>query len=698
MRKVATTMARDLMASEESEPGDLAADPDALLDRMQESGWERNVLATLLETDDDAKEVMRGALPSINGFELHLSVGALMQWVERQRPGLARQRKAMAQRAGQPRLVRDDPPKDPGEVFEALLAENIELARTTYRSKYKQALQREGAVPAEVEELETRRWALALAKLIKEAQLPAVEIADNTADPCGTWIRLCGNRRARTLRSAARTWGKFSEWLGLAFNEAWPSSVARLVDYLEERAHEGCGHTFPSSLLTALQLMETVGGVPRAERLGLSSSLINVTRNSGKQLMTDALPKKTAPLFTVAMVISAEILVMDLGSPLVTRVLAFLFLVMVWGALRTDDLLWLDRSRLLLSEIGLRGVLLRTKTSGAGRRVRELPVFVIRTASLSGFDWLREGMDLYYSCSADFPGVQCLCVPRKDLTGFTRKYLVAATLTGWMRWLILQLKTPVRSRRGGWTADGDALVPMEMGTRWTGHSARHCLPSWAAALGIDAERRAFIGRWKAGVDVDLNTYVLTARQVVHGVQEEVLRSFCTGKPKYYVEVELFEEMVKHAEARQLDGKLFVSGHMIWRRRDRAVALFQDFPMIEDVAWERWEDMQGGRDGKTIPLVAAEESAEAAPYWVSISRKTGFRRLHKTNGCGIKPESVHRSEPVFTIDSKVADKKCQICWRQKPTETSTMESSSESSSSTESESDLASELEDGYEKL
>ena len=210
------------MASEESEPGDLAADPDALLDRLQESGWERNVLATLLETDDDAKEVMRGALPSINGFELHLSVGALMQWVERQRPGLARQRKAMAQRAGQPRLVRDDPPKDPGEVFEALLAENIELARTTYRSKYKQALQREGAVPAEVEELETRRWALALAKLIKEAQLPAVEIADNTADPCGTWIRLCGNRRARTLRSAARTWGKFSEWLGLAFNEAWP--------------------------------------------------------------------------------------------------------------------------------------------------------------------------------------------------------------------------------------------------------------------------------------------------------------------------------------------------------------------------------------------------------------------------------------------------------------------------------------------
>lgn len=193
--------------------------------------------------------VLRQVLPSYRGFELHLAIGSLMQWVERQRLSMSRRTKAMAQRASQPRLVRDDPPKDPGEVFEALLAENIELARSTYRSKYKRALQADGAVPAAVEEVETRRWALSLAKMIKEAGLPAVEIADNTADPCGTWIRLCGNRRARTLRSAARTWSKFSEWLGLAFNESWPSSVARLVDYLEERAHEGCGHTFPSSLL-----------------------------------------------------------------------------------------------------------------------------------------------------------------------------------------------------------------------------------------------------------------------------------------------------------------------------------------------------------------------------------------------------------------------------------------------------------------
>ena len=60
-------------------------------------------------------DVMCGALPSVDCFELHLSIGGLMQWAERQRPGMARRTRAT---------------EDLGDVFEALLAENIELARS----------------------------------------------------------------------------------------------------------------------------------------------------------------------------------------------------------------------------------------------------------------------------------------------------------------------------------------------------------------------------------------------------------------------------------------------------------------------------------------------------------------------------------------------------------------------------------------
>ena len=50
--------------------------------------------------------------------------------------------------------------------------------------------------------------------------------------------------------------------------------------------------------------------------------------------------------------------------------------------MRTDDVLWIDRS----SELGFRGVLLRTKTSGVGRRVKELPIF---RQQIGFFDWWR---------------------------------------------------------------------------------------------------------------------------------------------------------------------------------------------------------------------------------------------------------------------------------------------------------------------
>ena len=216
------------------------------------------------------------------------------------------------------------------------------------------------------------------------------------------------------LRSAARTWGKFLIVFGVAGIDLQGS-----LAIISGSFGGLLGGTCPGRVWTQLSIISadssTVDG--DSGRLGLSSMLINVARNLGKQLMTDALPKTTAPLFKVAMVISAEVLVMDLGSLLVARVLAFLPIVMAWGALRSDDVVWLDRSRLLLSEIGLLGVLLRTKTSAAGRRVPELPVFVIRTASR---DMIGSGKKLTCTFLAleIFQGYRA-CVPKTDFTAYS---------------------------------------------------------------------------------------------------------------------------------------------------------------------------------------------------------------------------------------------------------------------------------------
>ncbi len=426
------------------DPVDPAVDPFRLRERLQESGWDENTITALVASEDDCLELLGRSYPGIRGDDRRRMATALWQLVQEWERNRTRKIRSTVQQVRQPRLGAMGATQQPGQIYDAILAENIELARTVFKSRHKRALRQDGTDQKEVELLETKRWALMIAAMIKGAGLPATQVAEQTADPQSTWMRLCGNRRARTLRQTARTWVKVVEWLGLTFDESWPSSASRIIDYLEERAQEGCGHTVPGSVLAALQLMESIGGVEKERRLGGSPLLGNVVRSLTRQLGTDAVPKRTAPMYTVAMVLAAEVLVVDEDLGVVTRILAFIFLIMIWAALRTDDVLWVDRSRLILSEIGLRGVLIRSKTSGAGRRVRELPFFVVRTASLSGHDWLGVGMDLYLRVSEFFPGVQCLCPPRKDLEGFTRRYLEAATLTGWIHWLTLQLRVPKR--------------------------------------------------------------------------------------------------------------------------------------------------------------------------------------------------------------------------------------------------------------
>eukprot|EP00439_Symbiodinium_sp_Y106_P020386 s13841_g2.t1 len=53
---------------------------------------------------------------------------------------------------------------------------------------------------------------------------------------------------------------------------------------------------------------------------------------------------------------------------------------------------------------------------------------------------------------------------------------------------------------------------------------------------------------------------------------------------------------------------------------------------------------------------------ACPYWVSVSRRSQFRRLHAKDKCGVLPWTVFRAEGFQTVDEANADAWCKICWR------------------------------------
>eukprot|EP00439_Symbiodinium_sp_Y106_P004796 s6147_g1.t1 len=67
---------------------------------------------------------------------------------------------------------------------------------------------------------------------------------------------------------------------------------------------------------------------------------------------------------------------------------------MIWGCLRCDDLQGISPESITLSQLGLKFTLSRTKTSGPGKRVGQLQGFVLRSISLSGYDWLAAGVNL----------------------------------------------------------------------------------------------------------------------------------------------------------------------------------------------------------------------------------------------------------------------------------------------------------------
>ena len=92
------------------------------------------------------------------------------------------------------------------------------------------------------------------------------------------------------------------------------------------------------------------------------------------------------------------------------------------------------------------------------------------------------------------------------------------------------------------------------------------------------------------------------------------------------------------------------------------------------------------DDFVVPALP-DSGAITAPYWVSLTRKKGFRRLHRAGGCHCV--AVHFEE-VHDLTNTVFNSKCGHCWRLGKREVATKISSraaedSDSSVSTSGES-------------
>lgn len=625
------------------------------------------------------------------GEEQVLIARDLRQFKEHSSRDMQRERRMMCQRLVRPRL--EEPEIKAGDLqdtFEGLLKREALPMRQVRKTRLSQNLTLEVGNPLQVAEEERMRWAMTLSQFIVAAELPVVDMVRESEDQQKSWGRIFGSRRAKTLRNRASTWKRYYIWLLLNRARHWPVKIGDVVDYLEGRIEDGCGPAAPQGLMGALALLEAVGRVEERKKLSKDRTLLDCIKNMQMELQLVAPPKRPARPYLIGAIIGLELLVCSEDYCNYTRLIGWVMLLMCWMVLRADDVQWIDPARMHISGTEVRMILRRTKTTGPGRRAVEVPAYVARDASLAGEDWLGQGWNLFHSTAFRNDRDYFLPGPNKDWSGGAKKFLDLQNFNSYMRYVLSMVKKPLRGglNARAWMESGEPLISGELTNFWSGHSGRHWLPTHAANVGIPKEQRDYLGRWQAGAQ-ESNAYVLSAKQIVTSIQREINRAICEGHVGL-TEGELIEELKKYSEERgvhQRDGRWF---HSMLRLENYKYGLKMEYPTLQmELEDDELEEMVAGW-GQAVPLgeesKGSKEVPKEKPYWVSISRKTGFKRLHKKScACGVQYWTVSTYEELEHIPKTGVDAWCRVCFKAELDEQDLDDSStSGSSTSTEEE--------------
>ena len=237
--------------------------------------------------------------------------------------------------------------------------------------------------------------------------------------------RVGKGRRAGTLRKHCKTWNQFVRWLRATYDKDWPTDGAEFAHYIEDRASEPCARTVPMSAFKTLLFMEAAAEVPQAERISSSPMVVNVLEEVNLQMESqESRPTKKARQLLVSQVMAMERMVVDDESARYVRAFAWYRLFKLWTGMRYADTLGMHMDTMREDSMGVWATLMKTKTTGPGKRVLQCKVYVSHEAYLEEKQWLATGLDLWKKMGyeAGLSGRDfMLPMPDDALAGFSRR-------------------------------------------------------------------------------------------------------------------------------------------------------------------------------------------------------------------------------------------------------------------------------------
>jgi len=470
----------------------------------------------------------------------------------------------------------------------------------------------------------------------------------------------------------------------------FPRTVLHLIEYLQSRADEPCGRSVLEGVAACFVFMEDACGYPRGQRL-VDTPLFNAYMKelTAGYAAAGTGPVRQAPRYPLCLVLALEREVVDEEVAACYRCHSWWHLLSLWGALRFDDHRGLSPSAIQMTPRGLEAVLTRTKTTGPGKRVSELPLVVGFESYLREPTWLSAGWELWKSKAPyvrDYflvkPAASLDATQPVELSYEQSSRLSRAVLAG------LPRESDVLQ------ALGEPVVGL-----FTQHSARCWLTSLAALMQVPEADLAFLGRWAPS---SAKGYVRTATEVVLKVQTAVafrLRAellsptdALLGEQSAYLEMRrelrrrLYEEKVIDAHFDELQDWTV---QLALEPSERLPPLGLPFAGSagvepEEAIMKECEGVEAEGDGEgvpasptppcagpvavcAIPPLPLEEPATGPPtagYVVSLSRND-WRRLHRIGGCSRHPGVHYLRFELLGLERPRPDDYddyCRQCWK------------------------------------
>ena len=375
----------------------------------------------------------------------------------------------------------------------------------------------------------TEKYNNQLVQILSEARAPVVVKALESANPNALLKRLHGKTRASTMKTYLKRWLGLKSWLMRVHGILWPTEPSHITDYLECMA-EDFGPSVPQMVRQAISWMEKVAGYADSECVSSDPLVCAVFDNIITECGAKARPKAQATRLPIVALASLELYMRRGSVPLMRRVHGGSILFRSWGTLRFDDLQNLPQKAVRRSGHMVIGELMKSKTSGAGKRVRELPVALDITTSFLGQEWILTFLELAAEATSTTVGADpsyFLSATTKDERAAKPRPKSYSEAAGDTYAVLSDLRVPQwDDGKGCWIESNVLVFPEAVRLAFSEHSPRGVLPS--LALGVEPSQTVIdkLGRWSPGGSAD---YMRSYRAAVCKLQRQIHEACFQGR-------------------------------------------------------------------------------------------------------------------------------------------------------------------------